>query len=52
MTANSYKKIALIGGIASGKSIVSGIMSELGAYIIDADVVARDVVAHGTEGEK
>ena len=52
MTANSYKKIALIGGIASGKSIVSGIMSELGAYIIDADVVAREVVAHGTDGEK
>lgn len=52
MTANSYKKIALIGGIASGKSVVSGIMSELGAYIIDADVVAREVVAHGTEGEK
>lgn len=52
MTANSYKKIALIGGIASGKSVVSGIMSELGAYIIDADVVAREVVAHGTDGEK
>ena len=52
MTANSYKKIALIGGIASGKSVVSGIMSELGAYIIDADVVAREVVAHGTAGEK
>lgn len=52
MTANSYKKIALIGGIASGKSIISGIMSELGAYIIDADVVAREVVAHGTDGEK
>lgn len=52
MTANSYKKIALIGGIASGKSVVSGIMSELGAYIIDADVVAREVVAHGSGGEK
>lgn len=52
MNANSYKKIALIGGIASGKSIISGIMSELGAYIIDADVVAREVVAHGTDGEK
>lgn len=52
MTANSYKKIALIGGIASGKSVVSGIMSELGAYIIDADVVAREVVAHGTAVEK
>lgn len=52
MTANSYKKIALIGGIASGKSVVSGIMSELGAYIIDADVVAREVVAHGSAGEK
>lgn len=52
MTANSYKKIALIGGIASGKSVVSGIMSELGAYIIDADVVAREVVAHGNRRGK
>jgi dephospho-CoA kinase len=35
----------LTGGIASGKSTVSCIFQELGAHIIDADLVARQVVA-------
>lgn len=39
--------IGLTGGIASGKSTVSGILQELGAKIIDADQVAREVVAPG-----
>ncbi|MBI3354071.1 MAG: dephospho-CoA kinase [Nitrospirae bacterium] len=36
--------IGLTGGIASGKSTVSNIFKRLGAYIIDADLLARDAV--------
>jgi dephospho-CoA kinase len=39
--------IGLTGGIASGKSTVSGILQELGAKIIDTDQLARQVVAPG-----
>jgi dephospho-CoA kinase len=39
--------IGLTGGIASGKSTVSGLFRELGAVVIDADALARDVVAPG-----
>jgi dephospho-CoA kinase len=39
--------IGLTGGIASGKSTVSARLRELGASIIDADVVAREVVEPG-----
>lgn len=39
--------IGLTGGIASGKSSVSKMLSYLGAAIIDADVIARDVVQPG-----
>jgi dephospho-CoA kinase len=39
--------IALTGGIASGKSTVSRWLAGLGATILDADVVARDVVDPG-----
>lgn len=44
------KRVGLTGGVASGKSTVSAILDELGAVIIDADVLAREVVAAGTEG--
>lgn len=42
--------IGLTGGVASGKSTVSGILRELGAVVIDADVLAREVVEPGTPG--
>ena len=42
--------IALTGGIASGKSLVSARLRELGAVIVDADVLAREVVEPGTPG--
>ena len=42
--------VALTGGIGSGKSTVAARWSELGATEIDADVLARQVVAPGTEG--
>ncbi len=41
--------IGLTGSIASGKSTVAKMMIELGLPIVDADVVARDVVEPGTE---
>ena len=43
-------RVGLTGGIASGKSTVSSILRELGAVVIDADQLARDVVAVGTPG--
>jgi len=44
--------IGLTGGIASGKSTVSNILRQLGAYIIDADKLAREVVLPGEPGWK
>jgi dephospho-CoA kinase len=41
------KVIGLTGGIASGKSTVAQILVELGAPIVDADVLARRVVEPG-----
>jgi dephospho-CoA kinase len=43
-------RVGLTGGIASGKSTVSDVLRELGAVVIDADQLARDVVAAGTPG--
>ena len=43
-------RVGLTGGIASGKSTVSAILTELGAVVIDADQLAREVVAPGTPG--
>ncbi|RIK11604.1 MAG: dephospho-CoA kinase, partial [Acidobacteria bacterium] len=40
--------VGLSGGIGSGKSTVSGHLADLGAVVIDADRVARDVVEPGT----
>jgi dephospho-CoA kinase len=43
-------RVGLTGGIGSGKSTVSAILAELGAVVIDADQLAREVVAPGTPG--
>jgi dephospho-CoA kinase len=43
-------RVGLTGGVASGKSAVSAILDELGAVIIDADVLAREAVTKGTPG--
>jgi dephospho-CoA kinase len=40
----------LTGGIGSGKSAVSSRLGERGAVVIDSDVLAREVVARGTDG--
>ncbi|MDQ1562410.1 MAG: dephospho-CoA kinase [Actinomycetota bacterium] len=42
--------VAVTGGIASGKSTVGKRLAELGAIVIDADVLAREVVEPGTAG--
>ena len=43
-------RIGLTGGIASGKSLVAAELAARGAVIIDADVLAREVVEPGTPG--
>jgi dephospho-CoA kinase len=43
-------RVGLTGGIASGKSTVSAMLAELGAVVIDADELARQVVERGTPG--
>ncbi len=42
--------IGLTGGIAAGKSLLAARFRDLGAVLIDADRLARDVVAPGTAG--
>lgn len=44
------KKIGLTGGIGAGKSAVAARLAELGAVVVDADALAREVVAPGTDG--
>jgi dephospho-CoA kinase len=43
-------RVGLTGGIASGKSLVAAQLEARGAVIIDADVLAREVVEPGTPG--
>lgn len=43
-------RVGLTGGIGSGKSEVSKRLAAQGAVIIDADAIAREVVAAGTDG--
>lgn len=42
--------VGLTGNIASGKSTVARLLAELGATVIDADVLARHAVLPGTPG--
>jgi dephospho-CoA kinase len=43
-------RIGLTGGIAAGKSLAAQRLVQLGATLIDADAIAREVVEPGTEG--
>jgi dephospho-CoA kinase len=45
-------KVGLTGGIASGKSTVATFLRELGAFIVDADQVARQVIKRGEEAHR
>ncbi|MDR2697391.1 MAG: dephospho-CoA kinase [Holophagales bacterium] len=50
LTSFPFPILGLTGGIASGKSTVAALLNERGWVVIDADHVARDVVARGTAG--
>lgn len=50
MTSTRKPVVGLTGGIASGKSVAARVLAGLGVGIVDADQVAREVVAPGTEG--
>ncbi len=43
-------RVGLTGGIGAGKSTVAAELSALGAVVVDADQIARDVVEPGTDG--
>ena len=43
------KTIGLTGGIGAGKSTVSQILAELGAFVIDADKVGHEIYLPGKE---
>ncbi|MGJ0120965.1 dephospho-CoA kinase [Williamsia sp. MIQD14] len=43
-------RVGLTGGIGAGKSTVARTFTDRGAYLIDADVIAREVVAKGSDG--
>lgn len=43
-------RLGLTGGIGAGKSTVARELERLGAVVVDADVIAREVVAPGTPG--
>ena len=47
MAAPATFRIALTGGIASGKSTVANLFAELGVPLIDTDVIARQIVEPG-----
>ena len=48
--ASKVLKVALTGGIASGKSLVSDLLEIHGCHIDDLDVISREVVLPGTDG--
>ena len=43
-------RVGLTGGVASGKTTVAEMFAELGAGLVDTDIIARDVVAPGEPG--
>jgi len=49
MSPSETIRIGLTGGIASGKSTVSGLLQQLGAVVIDTDKIARELVRPGSE---
>ena len=48
--AKTNLKVALTGGIASGKSQVSALLEGYGCFIVDLDIIAREVVEPDTAG--
>ena len=50
MAGERGRRVGLTGGIASGKSTVAELLADRGAVVVDADVLAREVVEPGTPG--
>ena len=50
LCSRSMVLVGLTGGLATGKSTVAALFKRCGAYVVDADVLARQVVAPGTAG--
>ena len=48
--SNNLFVVGLTGGIASGKTLVSNLFAALDVPVVDADVIARDIVAKGSAG--
>ncbi len=48
-SSNGIYKVGLTGGIASGKSSVTENFQRLGVPVVDADIIAREVVAAGSQ---
>lgn len=42
--------VGLTGGVGAGKSAVAALFAELGAHVLDADQLSREVTAPGSEG--
>ena len=42
--------VGLTGGIGSGKTTVANLFADLGVVLVDADIVAREVVSPGSKG--
>lgn len=47
LPAGPFVAVGITGGIASGKSTVTAMFAALGAAVVDADVIAREIVAPG-----
>lgn len=45
--AREILRVGLTGGISSGKTTVAGFMAEMGAFVLDADKMAHDLMAPG-----
>lgn len=45
--SKAIQRIGLTGGIGSGKSTVAGLLQELGAVVVDADAISRQLTAAG-----
>ena len=43
-------RVGLTGGIGAGKSAVASIFADLGAFVVDTDAIAREVVAPNSDG--
>ena len=45
--ARRILRVGLTGGISSGKTTVAGFLAEMGAFVLDADVIAHELMAAG-----